>query len=169
MESGRSDGNLFGRWRCRSTIGTATPVGDFGFVDFESVHVRCFEAGSVADRAIDIDDVTALPADEMVVIVSDAIFVQSRRADRLDSPDQPFVDQEAESVVDGLARNGADVGLRSLGDVVSGAVWMKSDGPQDRETLGGDMKAMPSQHVCIIGDHNSENRQIWTQSKIWKM
>jgi len=52
----------------------ATPVDDFGLVDLISLVVGGRKTGRGADRAVDIDHSSARPADQMVVVVTDAIF-----------------------------------------------------------------------------------------------
>jgi hypothetical protein len=59
-------------------IRAASPVGDFGLVDFVASVVGRREAGCEADRAVDVDDAAADAADQMVVVVADAIL-ESRR------------------------------------------------------------------------------------------
>lgn len=56
------------------------------------------------------------------MVVADAVLVASRRTGGLNAPQQAFVDQDAECVVDRLARDGADIVSGGLGDIVSGAV-----------------------------------------------
>lgn len=149
------------------TVRTSTPVRHFGFVDFESEHVRCLETRSVSDGTVDVDNMTALSADQMMMIVSDAVLVQCRGPDRLDSADEPLLDEETEGVVHRLARDGPDIGLGCFGDVVGRAVRTQLDGPQDSQSLRRDMETMAPQGVGMTAEHDSESRQIWTESKNW--
>jgi mevalonate pyrophosphate decarboxylase len=59
------------------------PVHDFGFIDREARIVSSSEARSCANGAIHIDDDSASSAYEVMMVVADAIFVQSRRANGL--------------------------------------------------------------------------------------
>jgi hypothetical protein len=122
-----------------------TPIGNLGFVDLESVEVRCFEARSISHSTIDIDDVAAFAADEVVVVVSDAVLVQRRGADRLNAPNETFVDEQAERVIDRLARDRSDVGFGGFGDVFGRAVGLVSDGAKYRKPLRGDVESVALQ------------------------
>ncbi len=148
------------------TVGTSSPVRDLGLIDLEAVHVRCFEAGPVSNSAIDIGDVAALSTNEMVVIVPHACFIERRRPNGLNTPDQSLVDEKAQCVVDRLARNGSNVGLGCLGHIIGGAVGLVSYGAQDCKSLGGDMEAVRPEHVGEVDVHELEIRQIWIKSKV---
>ena len=58
--------------------GAAAPVDDLGLVDGEAVVVTRMQARTLADRAVDVGDGAALPADDVVVVVSDPQLVASR-------------------------------------------------------------------------------------------
>ena len=53
---------------------------DLGLVDGERVVLRRGETGGVADGAVDVDDVAARPADQVVVVVPDPGLVANHRA-----------------------------------------------------------------------------------------
>ena len=59
-------------------IRTAPPVGDLGLVDLVAPVVGRRETGRGADRAVDVDHAAADAADQMVVVVADAIL-EARR------------------------------------------------------------------------------------------
>src|SRR5215472_6190735 len=59
----------------RGTLGTSAPVDDLGFVDLVARIVDGRQAGGVADRAVDIANGTARPADDVVVVVQDPRLV----------------------------------------------------------------------------------------------
>ena len=59
-------------------IRTAPPVGDLGLVDLVALVVDRRETGRRADRAVDVDQTAADAADQMVVVVADAILEASR-------------------------------------------------------------------------------------------
>ena len=125
--------------------GTTTPIGHLGLVDLEAIDIRCFETRSIAHCAIDVDDVTAFATDEVVMVVSDAVLVQSGRANRLNSTDQTFVDQKAEGVIHRLAGDCSDVGLRCLGDVFGRAVGLVGHRSENGEPLRGDVESVALQ------------------------
>jgi len=58
--------------------GTDSPVNDFGLVNSEAVIFCRVEAGCLADGAINIVRFEATTANEMVVIVADAVFKERR-------------------------------------------------------------------------------------------
>jgi hypothetical protein len=76
------DVDLLLSWGCvpglGRALGTASPVRDLGLVDFETLAVGRREAGGRADRAIDGDDAAAGAADQVMVVVADAILLASR-------------------------------------------------------------------------------------------
>ena len=87
-------------------VGAVAPVDDLGFVDDEPVVIGGLQARPVPHRAVDVDGDAAAAADEVVVVVVDPVLVASRRARRLDAPDESLLGQDAEGVVDRLARDG---------------------------------------------------------------
>lgn len=125
--------------------GATTPIGHLGLVDLEAIDIRCFETRSIAHCAIDVDDVTALATDEVVMVVAHAVLVESWRANWLNSTDQTLVDQEAEGVVHRLARDCSDVGLRCLGDVFRCAVGLVGHRSENGEPLRGDVESVAFQ------------------------
>jgi hypothetical protein len=58
-----------------SAVGADAPVHDLGLVDGVAVVVRGGQAGSVANGAVDVGDRSALPAHEVVVVVTDTGLV----------------------------------------------------------------------------------------------
>src|SRR5690242_12714119 len=60
--------------------GAQAPVGDLGLVDPVAGDVGGGQAGGVADRAVDVDDRAAGPADEVVVVVADPSLVPRDRS-----------------------------------------------------------------------------------------
>ena len=94
------------------------------------------EARRGADGAIDVDHAAAGAADQVMVVVADAIFEARRRSGGLDAPDQPFGDQQGQGVVDRLQRDGADLGPDGVGDGVGRDVRLIRNRPQHRQALG---------------------------------
>ena len=72
----------------RDAVGAAAPVDDLGLVDLVARVVGRGEARNLADRTVDVDGPAAGAADEVVVVVADAVLVASRRARGLDAPDR---------------------------------------------------------------------------------
>lgn len=101
----------------RLTLRTYAPIRDVGFVDLVAVVVRRGEARRGTDCAVDVDEMTADATDEVMVVVIDAILVASGRPYWLNSPDEALFGEDAEGVVDGLARDRADFISDHLGNV----------------------------------------------------
>src|ERR1035437_7937819 len=102
----------------RLTLRTSTPVRDVGFVDLVAVVVGRGEARRSTDGAVDVDETSAYATYEVMVVVVDAIFVAGWWPDGLNSPDEALVGEDAEGVVDGLARDRADFNSDHLGYVL---------------------------------------------------
>jgi hypothetical protein len=66
------------------TLRAETPVGDFGLVDLKAEILCSGQARRSADCAINIDQLTAASADEVVVVVVHASLKASGGANRLD-------------------------------------------------------------------------------------
>ena len=98
------------------------PVDDLGFVDDEPVIVGRLKARCFVYRAVDIDGSAAAATNEVVVVVVHPVLVTSRRARRLDAPDEALVGEDAERVVHGLARDGTDLSPHELLNLVRRAV-----------------------------------------------
>ena len=134
---------------------TAPPVGNFRFVDFVAPGVRRRQARSKAHRAIDVDHAAADPTDQMMVVVSDAGLEASRRAGRLNAPDDAFTDQDAERVVHRLERDGPNLGPDGLGHGVGGDVGLTRDCPQDRQSLGRHLDTALPKEISRRSGHAS--------------
>src|SRR5215469_8824471 len=88
---------LMASW-CRGALGTSAPEDDLGLADLVARVVGGRQAGGVADRAVDVGDGTARPADDVVVVVSDPRLVARHGARRLDPPHQARVSQHPQHV-----------------------------------------------------------------------
>jgi len=92
--------------RIRQPTGrTDTPVGDFRFVDIETLVVNCRKTGSSAYGTVNIKNIAATAADEVMVVIADAIFKQGRRADGLDATNDAGIGQNAQGVINRLTRD----------------------------------------------------------------
>jgi len=60
------------------TLGAESPVGDFGFVDNEAIIIGRRQARGLPDGTVHVGDVTAEAADDVVMIVTDPVFVERR-------------------------------------------------------------------------------------------
>lgn len=90
----------------------------------------------MSHRAVDVFRGAARAADEMVMVVVDAVLVACRGASRLNAPDQTLVGEDTEGVVDGLTGDGADLFAHDLFDLVRRGVGMTRDRPHDGQSLG---------------------------------
>ncbi len=88
-----------------ATGGAVPPIDHFGLVDREARGVGGLEARGMSDGAVDVDHAAAGAADEVVVVVADAVFVAGGRASRLDPSQESGVDEGGKSVEDRLMRD----------------------------------------------------------------
>ena len=139
----------------RQAVRTTAPVGDLGLVDLVPHVVTRGETRCGADRAVHVDHPAADSADQMVVIVTDAIFEARRGAGRLNAPDEAFSGEEAKGVVDRLERDGTDLGSDCLGDIVGREVRLTRDRPQDRQSLGRDLNPTLTKKLSRIVGHSA--------------
>jgi len=120
-------GDFLSGWGVLSSVlvrlaGPATraqaPIDDFGLVDGEAVVVACRQAGASTDRAVDVDDPVALSADQVMVVVVDAVLVTRRGSHRLNATQKPAFAQRVQRVVHRLARDRTNVLAHQIDDVV---------------------------------------------------
>jgi hypothetical protein len=84
----------------------------------------------------------------VVVIVADAIFKAGRRSGGLNTPEEPFGDQQRQGVIYRLQGDGANLRPDDLGDGVGRDVRLAGDRPQDRQSLGGDLNTAFTKEPC---------------------
>lgn len=154
-----------GRGEFGDAARTASPVDDFGFVDLIAVVFGRRETRRNPDRAIDIHDTAAGPADQMMVIVTDTIFEARRRSGRLNASHETLGDQDAQRVVHRLVRNRADVAPDGLGDPLGGDMGLSRHGLHHRQTLGGDLKTVFTKPIGGARDHIHTIAQDLNDSK----
>jgi len=99
-------------------IRAATPVRDLGFVNFIALAVGGRQTRRGADGTIDVNQTAADPANQVVMIIADAIFESGRQPRGLNAADEAFGHEYAERIIDRLQRDGADFGPDELGDAV---------------------------------------------------
>ena len=80
--------------------------------------MRRLQARRAADRAVDVGDLAAAPADHVVVVVADPRLEPGRAAGRLDPPGQAGPGQRAEHVVDRLGGDRVEPFADPPGDLV---------------------------------------------------
>jgi len=84
-------------------------VDDVGFVNPEALRLSWLQAGRVTRGAFDIGDGAAAAADHVVVVVTGLRFVPGDRTGRLDLPEQSGFGERAQTVVDRLVGDLAEV------------------------------------------------------------
>ena len=77
------------------------------------------QTGCGANDAVDINNGAATSADEMVMVVVDAVLKKGGGSFWLDALHQAFIDQEIECVVDRLTGNGANILAHRLHNGIS--------------------------------------------------
>ena len=139
---------------CGTTGGAVAPVNNFGFVDFESVVVIGSQTRHLAGCTVDVEHHPAAPADQVMVVVTDAVLIASCRASGLDPANQVLVDQDAERVIDRLAGDGAELGAHFVAQLVGSGMGMFCDDAHEREPLSSDLYAVLAQefHCCFGHD-----------------
>ena len=113
--------------------------------------IRHLQAGCALYRAVDIDHDAACTANKVVVVVIHPVLVTSRRARRLDPPDEAPVGQCAEGVVHRLARDGTDLGPHQILDLVRRAVRSAGHRTENGQTLRRHLNTMLTQQECWDG------------------
>jgi hypothetical protein len=70
-----------------------------------------------------------------MVIVTNAILVKSSRTCWLNPPQQLFLNQHVERIVNGLPRDGAEFGPNFFGDVIGRAMRRRRHRAENRQAL----------------------------------
>jgi len=89
-------------------VGAEAPKNNFGFVNHKAVVGDGFQARRLPGRAVNVYRGVALPADEVMVVVADAVLVEGRTTRGFDSADESGGDERVEVVVHGLAGKGSE-------------------------------------------------------------
>ena len=124
-----------------------SPIDDFCFVDAETTGVAHGEAGRSADRAVDVNDKAASSADQVMMVVTDAILIPGRRAGGLDAAYQVLLDKRREGVVHRLTRYGPDVRPNIVCQFVCRGVGMGRYGAHGCEPLSRHLDAVLTQLI----------------------
>jgi hypothetical protein len=93
----------------------------------------------------------------MVMVVSDPALVPGRRADGLDTPDEASIDEHAERIVDGLARDGPDLGPRHLGHAVRRDVGSPGHRTKHGQALCRNREAVLAKQVSGFDGHGRQD------------
>ena len=96
----------------------------------------------------------------MVMVVTDPIFEERRRTGGLNAPDEALRNQDAQSVVHRLQRNGTNLGTNELGHGIGRDVRLTRDCPQDRQSLSCDLNAALTKEIGWLGAHILQIRSI---------
>ncbi len=98
-----------------------------------------------------------------MMVVTRAGFVTRRGTRRLDAAQQAEVTDRVQGVVDGLARDRADLVAHRVYHLVSGDVWPRANDPQNGEALRRDVDALLAEslrsvhvHASIISESGAE-------------
>jgi len=121
------------------------PVGHFGLFDLEAPGERRLQAGGLVLGDLDVADLAALAAHEMVVAVADARLVARVAARGLDAPGEADVGERVEHVVGGLRGQGANPAAGPGDDLVDLGMPALLEHVEHRESLPGDSQSMGSQ------------------------
>lgn len=107
----------------------------------------CSEARGFADGTANIFSLPAGAADEVMMVVADAVFKAGGRVSRLNPTDDAFVGEDVQHIIDRLPGDRAEFGADLHGELIGGRMGMAGDGTQDGDTLGRDREFMLAQGV----------------------
>ncbi len=127
------------------------------------------QAGPLPDCTIDVDRGATAAADEMVMVVVNPTLVASRGARRLDPPDEAFVGQGAQCVVDRLTRDGPDLGPHEVFDLVRRCMRPACHHAQNGQTLRCHLNTVLTEYVSRVLEiatyHSVDNRSDFRLSQ----
>ena len=123
---------------------------DLGLIKKESMVVVGGEARGRADGTIDVIHQIAPSANEMVMVVSNPVLVAGNRSCGLYPTQEVFLNEDPKSVVYGLTGDRSQLVANGFRDVLSGDVWVASNGFHHGDALSGDLEALRSQFVGEI-------------------
>jgi hypothetical protein len=92
-------------------------------------------------------------ADQVVMVVTDAILVARRRPCRLDAPDEAFGHEHSERVVHRLERDRADLRPGDVGDLVCRDVRPSRDRAHDRQSLRRHLDTVSPKEIDRVARH----------------
>jgi hypothetical protein len=103
------------------------------------------QARCVADRAVNVGDRTAHPADDVMVVVPDASLEPGRAAGRLDAAYKPGPGERVERLVHGLQGNVADPLAHAGGERLDPEVVAVAHRLEERDADGRHPQPGPAQ------------------------
>ena len=115
--------------------------------------IVCSEARRRSDRTIDVEHDATTSADEMVMVVTDAVFVAGSGPRRLDAPNQVLVDEQRNRVVHRLTRDRPDHSPNFVGQLVGGGVAARRYGTHDRQPLSSHLHPMLAKKLMNLIRH----------------
>src|SRR5579872_3116194 len=107
------------------------------------------QAWRLADRAVDVGEDAARPADDVVVVVPDAALEPGRAAGRLDPAHEPGRGERVQGVIYGLKGDMAHASAHPVGYRLDTEVVTAAYGLEQRDAGGGHPQAGPAQ---LLGD-----------------
>jgi hypothetical protein len=90
----------------------------------------------------------------MVMVVADAILEERCRPGRLNTPDESLRNEDAERVIDGLQRDGANLGSDRGGHAVGSDVRLSRYRSQHSQSLSGNLNAAFTKQVRRVRGHH---------------
>jgi hypothetical protein len=137
-----------------TTVRAHAPENDIRLVDQVSGVGDGVEAGGVADGAVDVRDLPAPAADEMVMIVTDSRLVSGGTARGFYPAEQPAAVQRVQGVIDGLQGDLTDPTPNATVNGVHVQVVALPYGPHDRHPGRGHPQACLAKPVLVFhGTH----------------
>ena len=137
-----------------------SPEDDLGLIDREAVIIGRGQTWRRTDRAVDIEHHAAAAADQVMMIVSYAILVAGRGSRGLNPADEVLLHQDAQRIVDRLARNRPENRADIVHHFVRRGVGMRRHRPQNGQPLGGDLQTVLAQKSSNIVMHEDMRSQI---------
>ena len=137
------------------TGGADAPEGYFGFVDDKAVTFMRRETGRMAVRAIGIGHRAAGPANDMVMVVADAVLETCRRPGWFDPPQHATVHEHGQRVVDRLPGDRAELCPSQPHHVVRRRVRGRGDRAEHGDALRGHLQAVAAKAVGGVLGHGS--------------
>jgi hypothetical protein len=110
------------------------------------------QARCLTDRAVDIDDDTTRPAEQMVVVVTDTPLEPGRTPGRLDAADQTRRGERVQGLIHGLEGDVAYPIAHAGGDRLDPEVVTRPDGLEQCDASGRHPQASTSE---LLGDSRS--------------
>ncbi len=131
---------------------------DLGLVDLKTMRIVRSQAGRRPDRAVDVDYGATTSANQVVMVIAHPILVKCGRSGGLDATYEVLLDQDAECVVHGLARDRPDDGPDVVGHLFGRGVRARGHSPHDGKPLCCHLHAMPPELLFDGTIHDAHTR-----------